>query len=105
MEFRYIDGEINGPAKLTRPDGSYENLEYVNGARQGAAEEVTADGSKEQRIYVNGILQGPAVLHGANGDRLEFSYKDGGKFGAMTYFFRDGSIERSFFDEKGYFNY
>ena len=28
-------------------------------------------------------------------------YKDGGKFGAMTYFFRDGSIERSFFDENG----
>ena len=52
-------------------------------------------------MYTNGILQGPAVLYGANGDKLEFSYRDGGKFGAMAYFFRDGSVERSFFDENG----
>ena len=104
LEFKYIEGEINGPAKLIRQDGGYENLQFVNGARQGSAEEVTSDGSREERVYINGVLQGPAVLHGANGDKLEFSYKDGGKFGAMTYFFRDGSIERSFFDEKGYQN-
>ena len=50
---------------------------------------------------MNGTLNGPAEFFGANGDRLEFSYQDGKKFGGMTYFFTDGCIERSFFDEQG----
>ena len=50
---------------------------------------------------MNGALNGPAEFFGANGDRLEFSYQDGKRFGGMTYFFTDGCIERSFFDEEG----
>ena len=47
------------------------------------------------------IIIGPAILHGSNEDKLEFSYENGKKFGAMTYTFSDGCVERSFFDESG----
>ena len=106
-------------------DGSEEKLQFQQGHKHGEAEDhfkvriqrdhsefnifckkklstsFLQDGSREVRIYVNGTLNGPAEFFGANGDRLEFSYQDGKKFGGMTYFFTDGCIERSFFDEQG----
>ena len=49
-------------------------------------------------------FEGPAVLYGSNNDKLDFSYKNGKKIGAMTYSFHDGCVERGFFDDFGLLN-
>jgi len=103
LELNYSDNLLNGGAKLHfLSKGLEETCHYVNGVKHGNSTELKIDsGDREERTYVDGQLEGDATVIGTNGDRLEFKYKESKRRGAAVYFWSDGSIETSIFNNDG----
>ena len=90
------NGDLQGRAVITAPDGSYMKASFRNGELDGLVEQHELDGSAIASHYKDGIMHGLQKSY-EDGDLMsEISYEDGDVRGPCTLYLSDGGRLHSY---------
>lgn len=94
-EGRFIDGQLNGPGRITypAPDQRWHEGLFHNGYPEGPGRALDAHGVIRNGLFHQGVLTGGALLIFPNGGRMLGEYRSTGGIGMHLAIFPDGTQE------------